>query len=77
MSQLTKERMGEIALKLVEQRLMKSSMPAPADFRRELGNAAKEIDVDLEDLISFYEAFLPKVLGKMLGRKSVSLVTSD
>ncbi len=74
---MSKERQGEIALALIEHRLKKQPMPAPADFRRELGNLSKDIGVSADDLVMFYETILPKLLGTMLGRSKVSLTTSD
>ena len=74
---MDEKRRGEIAIKLVEAMMMKRQMPAPNDFMRELGNVAKEIGEDTETLKQFYETLLPKMIGRMLGRKSVSLKTSN
>ena len=77
MAELSKERLGEIALKLVKAHAMKRELPAPEDFRRDVGSAAKEIGEDTDTLIVFVEAIMPELIGKMLGRKSVSLKTSN
>ncbi len=74
---MDEKRRGEIALKLIESQMMKKQLPAASDFNRELGNAAKDIGEDAETLKQFYEFLLPKVIGRMLGRRSVSLATSD
>ena len=74
---MDEKRKGEIALKILETMLMKRQIPAPNDFMRELGNVAKEIGEDTETLKQFYEALLPKMLGRMLGRKSVSMTSSN
>lgn len=73
---MDEKRQGEIALKLVKQRLMKGGLPGDG-FQRELGNIAKEIDVPIGELRDFYEALLPMLIGSLLGRKKVSLRTSD
>lgn len=72
---MSEKRMGEIALMLVKHRLMKSALPAPNDFRREIGNVAKEIGVDQTDLLMLYEVLLPEIIGKMLGYERVSMTT--
>ena len=74
---MDKQRQGEIALKLIELKMMKSPMPAPNDFMRELGNVAKDIGEDVETMREFYEAMLPKMIGRMLKCSSVSLKTSS
>lgn len=74
--QLSKERAGEIALKLIERAAMDREVPAPNDVRREIGNIAKDIDESTEDLTKFLELLLPKILGRALGRKSVTITTS-
>ena len=74
---MNEQRQGQIALKLVERQMMKSQMPAPNDFMRELGNVAKDIGEDVETMREFYETMLPKMIGRMLKRSSVSLTTSN
>jgi hypothetical protein len=70
-------RQQEIALKLVEAMLIKKGITNITDFRREAGNIAKEIGIELPELIKFYEAMLPKVIGRMLGYGTVSLTCSN
>jgi hypothetical protein len=77
MTKLSGERMGEIALKMVKRQAMDREFPSPNDFRREIGNYAKDIDETTETLVDFFEAILPDILGKMLGRKSVSITTTN
>ena len=76
MADLSKERAGEIAIKLIERAAMDREFPAPNDVRREIGNIAKDIDESTEDLTRFFEMLLPKILGRALGRKYVSITTS-
>jgi hypothetical protein len=73
---MDEKRQGEIALKVVKQKLFKSGLPGDGS-QRELGNIAKELGIELEELKQFYEAILPEFLGRILGRKKVSLTTSD
>jgi hypothetical protein len=68
------KRRGEIALMLVERELMKERLHAPNDFHRIIGNIAKEIGIDSQELLDFYQSMLPKMIGMMLGdRKAVSI----
>lgn len=73
---MNEKRQGEIALKIVKHKLFKNGLPGDG-FQRDLGNAAKEIGISVEELRQFYETILPEILGRLLGRKSVSLTTSD
>ena len=68
-------RMGKIALKLVLYRMRKTGLQID-EFNRELGNLAKATSIPIEEPRQFFEAILPELLGQMLGRKSVSLITS-
>ncbi len=68
------QRQGEIALLLIRKQLTKRGLPGEG-FRRELGNAAKDIKVEPHELEAFYERQLPFIIGEMLGRKNVSLTT--
>ncbi|HVV39254.1 MAG TPA: hypothetical protein VHD31_02915 [Candidatus Paceibacterota bacterium] len=71
------KRKGEIALKLVEYRFLSTPMPTPNNFNRELGNIAKDAGVDLNELRDFYADILPKLVGKMFNKNSVSITMSD
>ena len=73
---MDEKRLGEIALKIVKQQLRKVGLRGE-NFNREMGNAAKDIGIPKDELRSFYESLLPEILGEMLGRKSVSLITKD
>lgn len=74
---MNEQHQGQIALKLVERQMMKNQMLAPNDFMRELGNIAKDIGEDVETMREFYEAMLPKMIGRMLKRSNVSIKTSS
>ncbi len=71
------KRKGEIAHKLIVHRMMKSSLTAPNDFRREMGNQAKEIDIELDELMEFFMDIFPQLIGKMVGADNVSLTTTS
>ena len=73
---MDEKRLGEIALLMVKQQLRKVGLRGE-NFNREMGNAAKDIGIPIEELRGFYETLLPEILGEMLGRKSVTLITKD
>ena len=73
---MDEKRLGEIALKIVKHKLHKSGLPGDG-FQRDLGNSAKEIGISVEELRQFYETLLPEILGRLLGRTNVSLLTND
>jgi len=64
---INKERMGEIALLILEYRIAKEGISL-SEINRELGNIAKAINVPLDELkkfsIAFYEELLEKILNK-------------
>lgn len=68
------QRQGEIALLLVRKQLTKRGLLGEG-FRRELGNAAKDLGVEPHELEAFYEKQLPFIIGEMLGRKDVLITT--
>lgn len=74
---MSESRKRDIALRMVEHVMLRRQLPAPNDFMREIGNTAKDIGVDIETLKKFYEALLPKIIGRMLGRKNVSVTSSN
>ena len=69
-------RRNEIAYLLLVHQMMKKALPAPNDFRREMGNQAKEIGVELEELMQFFLGIFPKLIGRMVGAENVSLTTN-
>lgn len=75
-TQMDEKRLGEIALLIVKEGMFKSGLPGDG-FTRELDNAAKTMGITFEELRQFYEALLPEVLSRLLGRESVTLKTSD
>ena len=73
---MDEKRLGEISLLMVKQQLRKVGLRGE-NFNREMGNAAKDTGIPIEELRCFYETLLPEILGEMLGRKSVTLITKD
>lgn len=73
---MNERRQGEIALLLVKHRIIKKGLPGDG-FQRDLGNVAKDMGIDVEELRQFYESLLPEMLSHLLGRKSVTLETSN
>lgn len=74
---MNKQRQGEIALALIKLRMAREGLPRPDVFAREIGNISAETKIPKQELVAFFEALLPEFLGRMLGRQSVSLTTSD
>ncbi len=52
-NQITPERMGEIALKIVKSMAQKGPLHLGENFRREAGNRAKEISIPKEEYVQF------------------------
>jgi len=52
---------------LVEQRIVERGIPGAEELKRDLGNAAKKIDVKTGELMEFYESCVPKLLTKIFG----------
>ena len=73
MPQMTEKRKGEIALMLIEKQILDRGIPSPDTLKREVGNKAAEIKVSTEELMEFYELFVPKILGRAFGWSSVGI----
>ena len=69
---LSKERQGEIALMLIKAQLNSKSMPAPRDLKRELGNIAKEIGINLDELIEFAKPLYEEVISQGFGKITIT-----
>ncbi|HRH27127.1 MAG TPA: hypothetical protein PLZ99_03165 [Parcubacteria group bacterium] len=74
---MTEQRRMEIALLLVEQKILDTGLVGGGGDRlkRDLGNLGPRIGVSTDELLAFYETFLPKIIGKTFGYSQVSLVT--
>ncbi len=70
---MTEERRREIALKIVEQQTMEKGIPGGDTLKRDMGNLAPKIGIPVEELMSFYQTFAPKVLGGIFGYNEVSV----
>lgn len=77
MAQMTEERRKEIALKIVEQLAIEKGVPSGDAFKRDVGNLAHKLDLPTEEIMAFYETFVPKVLGRVFGYQHVSLNMSE
>ncbi len=73
---MSKERQGEIALIILTKELVKRGIPGEG-FRRDIGNASKDLDISKDELLSFYTELLPEVVGGVLGVKDVSVIIGD
>lgn len=56
--EMSKERQGEIALKILRRQLRKNGVKLNNDSVRELGNIAKELGIQLSDLKEFARIIL-------------------
>lgn len=74
---MTEERRKEIALKLVEQKILDEGLPGKAELKQRLGNIGKQIDVSTEELLAFYQTFMPKLYGKVFGYRSVRIEANN
>jgi len=73
---LSKERMGEIALLIVMQRLAKD-LPSRETLRRDVPNAAQILGINREEAQKFAEQILPEALKIRFECESVSIDWSD
>ena len=74
---MTDNRRKEIALKYVENQILERGIPGKDSLRRELGNEAKRLDISTDELLEFYQSFVPKLLGNIFGYSKVSLEMSE
>ena len=70
---LSEKRAGEIALKMLEHRAVKTGLPDPQSFKRELGNISKEIGVPIEELVELSQMMVSTIISKMFGAAHVSI----
>jgi len=77
MAEITKERMGEIALAIVKKDYQKNGLPLTPDARRRLGTIASEIGADIEEVEDFIFKLLPELIGTAYGYKRVGITLSD
>ncbi|MCX6744678.1 MAG: hypothetical protein NTX82_04100 [Candidatus Parcubacteria bacterium] len=65
-SELSKERQGEIAILCLKHILRKKGFLVNDQIKREIGNQAKEIGVDPEELKIFLRPLIQEILNKAL-----------
>jgi len=70
--ELSKERMGEIAL-LVLTHQTAERLPSAEELKRNIPNKAKELGIDPEEARAFLDQILPDAVRIRLGCKSVAL----
>ncbi len=73
---MSKARQGEIALIILAKDLVKRGIPGEG-FRRDIGNASKDLGISKDELLSFYVGLLPMVIGAVLGVKDVGVTIGD
>jgi hypothetical protein len=73
---MSEERRKEIALMIVSNTILERGFPSSALLRREAGNLAVKLGIDIKELMSFYESFIPQMIGGTFGYDSVSITTS-
>ncbi|OHA26567.1 MAG: hypothetical protein A3C06_03260 [Candidatus Taylorbacteria bacterium RIFCSPHIGHO2_02_FULL_46_13] len=62
---MTEARQGEIALKLIKRELSKNGVSD--SVRRNMGNEAKDIGIDKDEMEAFIHAILPGVMASIFG----------
>lgn len=73
---MKEERRQEIALMLVEQRILERGIPGTDELKRDIGNRAKKIGITTVELMEFYQSCVPMLLGQIFGYDEVSFKTS-
>lgn len=66
---MTPQRQGEIALKLIKNRLRKTLR----DVTREVGNVAKECDIPLDELKKFAKPILHDALDEVFSGSDIKI----
>lgn len=72
---MTNERRKEIALLVVEQMAIERGIPGADTLKRDIGNLAQKLGLQTDELMSFYETFVPKIYGKIFGYSEVGIMT--
>lgn len=62
---MDEKRMQEIALAVMRLEIRRRDIRLNANFRRELGNVAKEVGIPLEELTSFFETLVREAVDEM------------
>lgn len=70
---MTEERRKEIALMIVEQRLLEEGFRGADAVKRGIGNEAQKLGINTEELMGFYQTFFPKIYGRIFGYNSVRI----
>ena len=73
MSQMTDERRGQIALAILEAKVLSEGLISPRKLGDEFRRAAQETGIDATELKDFYRSFVPRLYGRMFGFKSVEI----
>lgn len=66
MKEISKERMGEIALAILKQKVREDRIPNIQNLKREIGNDSKEIRISKEDLLSFWVGIYSEVFSEII-----------
>ena len=59
---MKEQRRGEIAVMCVRQKFMENGIRLSSNFRREVGNAAKQIGISTEEAMEFVEGFVRELI---------------
>lgn len=74
---MTAERRNEIAYLLLKRRLQREGIKLSDSMRREIGQAAKEVEISPDELKQFFLELLPELIGNALGFGRVGLTTGS
>ena len=59
---MDEKRRGEIAVMCVRQKFMENGIRLSSNFRREIGNTAKQIGISTEEAMEFVEGFVRELI---------------
>jgi len=65
---MDEKRKGEIALVLLKYRMSREGIRLTPDFKRDLGNVAKETGIPQDELKEFMKIFIEELLEKIFGK---------
>ena len=74
---LTKERMGEIALLHLKNKLRNEGIRLKPDMKRQIGNEAKELGITVEEAMQFAEVFVREMVEEVFPPRSFTTVNED
>lgn len=69
---LDKKRMGEIAYAILKHKYRKEGLRLNPDFRRDIGNQAKDLGIPKDELMAFVEHVVREMVDEMFAKPEES-----